>query len=325
VTENCSVSGLSGRSKNGQLKSDADVLPGSRLKMVKSMTAFSRAEITQSGLTIIIEIRSYNGRYLDIVFNLPHELHCLEDKIKKHISSRIVRGHVSIRIDLKKTDEDTKRYDVDTSKALAYYKALSRLKTILKIDGDISLDLILGAGDIIISEESEAEPSVYWMAIEPCLNHALTELDTMKRREGRFLHTDLNQRMNFIKESIERIEKTSSNLLSYYQERLKDRISQLTQGIVALDPSRVAQEAAILADKSDISEEIVRVKSHIDQFRQILDDDQPAGRRLNFMLQEFNREFNTIGSKTANTGVSYTVVDVKSEIEKIREQVQNIE
>jgi uncharacterized protein (TIGR00255 family) len=195
----------------------------------------------------------------------------------------------------------------------------------LKIERDIPLDLILTEGDIITPCEAETDISTYWQVIESCLEKALEDMDGMRRQEGGFLYNDLIQRLDFLKNSIGQIEKASANLISHYQNLLKDRIAQLTQGTISLDQDRIVQEAAILADKSDVSEEIVRVRSHIDQFKQIMDDDQPTGRRLNFLLQEFNREFNTIGSKTANTGVSYTVVDAKSEIEKIREQVQNIE
>jgi len=293
--------------------------------MIKSMTAFSRAEWTHSGLTAVIELRSYNGRYLDISLHLPRELHPLEDKIKKFIADRISRGHISVRIDLKKTDEAVKRYAVDTAKALAYLEALSQLTAALKIDGNISLDVILGQGDIITAEDDVADLNVYWRVVESCLNKSLDELDDMRRQEGSFLCDDLIGRLDYLQSSIEKIENASDNLIPYYRDLLKERITQLTQGIVSLDQDRIMQEAAILADKSDVSEEIVRVKSHIDQFRQIMADNQPGGRRLNFLLQEFNREFNTIGSKTANTGISYTVVDAKSEIEKIREQVQNIE
>jgi uncharacterized protein (TIGR00255 family) len=195
----------------------------------------------------------------------------------------------------------------------------------LKINGDISLDHILEGGNIIIPAEIETDGETYWQVIELCLNKALKDLDAMRKREGDFLCKDLSGRLDFLKESIKQIETASNHLVSYYQNRLKERILVLTKGIVALDNDRIAQEAAILADRSDVSEEIVRIKSHIDQFRQIMEDVQPAGRRLNFLLQEFNREFNTIGSKTTNTGVSYTVVDAKSEIEKMREQIQNME
>jgi len=293
--------------------------------MVKSMTAFSRAETTQSGLTAIIEIHSYNSRHLDIVLHLPNELHILEDKIRKHISACLARGHISVRIDVKETGSDAMRFDVDTRKANAYYHALSQLKTELNIRGEISLDLLLLNGNVITPVEIERDMETYWQVIEPCLNIALEDLDKMRSREGDFLYKELCSRLEYLEKGIEQIEKVSGNLVALYRDRLKDRISLLVQGTVALDPDRIAQEAAILADKSDITEEIVRIKSHIDQFGQIMNDAQPAGRRLNFLLQEFNREFNTIGSKTANAGVSYTVVDAKSEIEKIREQIQNVE
>lgn len=293
--------------------------------MIKSMTAFSRTEAEQSGFSVAIEIRSYNSRYLDIVLHLPHELYDLEDKIRKRISEQVTRGRVSIRIDLKKIDEDTEFFDVDIIKATAYLNALSRLQTALNISGEISLDLILAGADMIIPAKTENDLSLYWQIVESCLSKTLDDFDAMRKQEGDFLSSDLSHRLDFLTNCIEQIEQASNNLLPLYQERLKERISLLIEGTIELDPDRITQEAAILADKSDVSEEIVRVKSHIEQFRQIMNDEQPAGRKLNFLLQEFNREFNTIGSKIAKADVSYTVVDAKSEVEKMREQVQNIE
>ena len=147
----------------------------------------------------------------------------------------------------------------------------------------------------------------------------------MRKKEGEFLFKDLQTRLDYIEESISVIEKNTSDLLPRYQERLKERIMALTQGITEIDPVRIAQEAAILADKSDISEEIVRARSHVNQFRKIMTENAPVGKKLNFLLQEFNREFNTMASKSGNTDISHRIVSVKSELEKLREQVQNVE
>jgi uncharacterized protein (TIGR00255 family) len=164
-----------------------------------------------------------------------------------------------------------------------------------------------------------------WDKIERCLIEATNGLDDMRKKEGQMIATDLSKRLDDIETTIKQIEKTSENLLPAYQERLKGRIEELTRGIVEIDLDRIAQEAAFLADKSDISEEIVRAKSHIHQFRMIQDSKEPAGRKMNFLLQEMGREINTIGSKTGKAEVAHMVVDVKSELEKMREQVQNIE
>ena len=187
------------------------------------------------------------------------------------------------------------------------------------------MDLLAGAGDIIIAGEVAEEPEKFWSVIEKCLLHALADLDAMRQHEGQYLADDLIRRINHTNQCILKIEQESGDLVAHYQERLKNRIDVLTRGLVELDPDRIAQEAAILADKADISEEIVRACSHIEQFFNVVDTDEPAGRKLNFLLHELNREINTIGAKTGKALVSHLVVDVKTELEKIREQVQNIE
>jgi uncharacterized protein (TIGR00255 family) len=166
---------------------------------------------------------------------------------------------------------------------------------------------------------------LHWPLMTDCLARVLENLDGMRRCEGDHLHTDFIQRLDWIEDQLKVIEASADGLLAIYRDRLQGRIDALTQGVVTLDPMRIAQEAALMADRSDISEEIVRAKSHIAQFRSVLGGEEPAGRKLNFLLQEFNREFNTIGSKTGQAAVSHTIVAVKAELEKMREQVQNIE
>ena len=158
-----------------------------------------------------------------------------------------------------------------------------------------------------------------------CIDVALDDLDAMRKREGDVIARDFDDRLKYIEKSLREIQKASSGLLPIYQERLKDRLSSLTNGMVEIDPGRIAQEAAFYADKSDISEEIVRTHSHLKQFRTIMAAEEHAGRKLNFLLQEFLREFNTMGAKAGNADISHIIVAVKSELEKIREQVQNVE
>lgn len=289
------------------------------------MTAFSRAERMKDGLTAIIEIRSYNSRNLDLSLHVPHAYSFMEDKIRSYISSCAARGRIGIHVEIKNETDLALEYQIDGDRALAYYDALSRLKETLHIDEEISLDLVLGNQDIIKPLDAEMDTDVYWKLVEACLHDAMDKLDAMRKREGDFLAEDLMDRLDFLDRCIDQIEGASENLTHHYQERLKERIARLTRDTIEIDPDRIAQEAAFLADKSDISEEIVRVKSHIQQFREIVDAEEPAGRKLNFLLQEFNREFNTIGSKTGDAGVPYRVVDAKAEIEKMREQVQNVE
>ena len=164
-----------------------------------------------------------------------------------------------------------------------------------------------------------------WNVVGECLECALDDLDAMRSREGDYLKKDFLERLNFVEQAIEKIKADSGDLLPQYQKRLVERVKTLCDGVAQVDEARIAQEAAILADKSDISEEIVRASSHVIQFRSIMDSPEAAGRKLNFLLQEFNREFNTMGSKVGHAGVSHLIVDVKSELERLREQVQNVE
>jgi uncharacterized protein (TIGR00255 family) len=164
-----------------------------------------------------------------------------------------------------------------------------------------------------------------WRVVKECMSESVADLVAMRKQEGDFIAQDMIRRLDILEKSIDQIERGSADLLFHYQNRLKDRISVLTKGLVEMDPERIAQEAAFLADRSDVSEEIVRVRSHIKQFRDIMSSTESAGRKLNFLLQELSREFNTMGSKTEKVDISHIVVTVKSELEKIREQLQNVE
>jgi uncharacterized protein (TIGR00255 family) len=185
--------------------------------------------------------------------------------------------------------------------------------------------MLLNAGGIIKPVEKMPNQEVIWQAIKDCTVLALDDLEAMRLKEGDFIAADFGPRLAFINDCLKRIKNGSANLLAQYQQRLKERIAALTQNIVELDPARIAQEAAILADRSDISEELTRAASHLSQFAQIMKAAEPAGRKLNFLLQELNREFNTMGSKIGDAAIAHLIIDVKSELEKIREQIQNVE
>lgn len=289
------------------------------------MTGYARVEKTNKGFMVIFEIRSYNSRHLDIVLRVPHGYHLLEDKIRSLIAKRVTRGHIEAKVQIKNDFDEGYDYEINMPKAKAYHDALRRLKNDFNLDPEISVDLLAREDGVIMPTERNRNIEADLPAIEDCINNAIDDLDAMRRKEGDFIAKDFHGRLNFIEQSIEKIEKESDNLLSYYQERLKERISVLTKGVAEIEPVRIAQEAAFLADKSDISEEILRAKSHIKQFRDTIDSDESAGRKLNFLLQEFNREFNTMGSKAQSANISHMIVEVKSELEKIREQLQNVE
>lgn len=293
--------------------------------MIKSMTAFARAEVTTDKLTVQVEIRSYNSRYLDMVLRFPQQSYPIENKIKALITDTVARGRLEVNLHIREIADEADDFELNLARARAYHHALEQLKGLFSSGAEIPLDLLVGAGDIIIPAGGDKKMENWWPDIERCLRQALDELELMRQREGALLAKDFNSRISYIEQCLAKIKQASSDLIILYQQRLKERISALTDGLVDLDPGRVAQEAAFLADKSDISEEIVRTTSHIEQFRRIMNSDQPAGRKLNFLLQEIHREFNTMGSKTEKATVSHMIVDVKAELEKIREQVQNIE
>ncbi len=293
--------------------------------MIKSMTAYASLERTEGPATVGIEIRSYNGKYLDVLLRVPADLNPLEERIKQLISERIQRGRIEIKIQVKSETEADAKYDIDEPRAQAYYDALVRLKEKFGLSSEISLETILSAGGVIKPSEAEKDLEAYWNPVRACLCEALESHDAMRSKEGEFIARDFEKRLEFIEQGLKTVKESCLDLLPIYQKRLEERIGALTKGIAEIDPARIAQEAAFLADRSDISEEIVRAESHLSQFRAVMNAEEPAGRKLNFLLQEFNREFNTLGVKSQNADISHVVVSLKAELEKIREQVQNVE
>ena len=293
--------------------------------MIHSMTAFARFEKSMDSWSALVEIRSYNSRHLDIALRVPHGYDALESKIREVIAGRLVRGRIEIRLRVQDETESAYQFEVNTPKALAYYQALTSLRETLGIEDPIPLEMMSRANDIIKPVEAETDLDTIWPGIQDTIEQAVAGLVEMRSKEGAFLAKDLKQRIDGIERNIGLIETESGNLVPQYQERLKERMAAVTKGVVDIDPGRIAQEAAFLADRSDISEEITRAKSHVQQFRDLMEGAEPAGRKLNFLLQEFNREFNTMGAKVGNADLSHRIVNVKSELEKIREQVQNIE
>ena len=293
--------------------------------MIKSMTAFARAEAGDALRSVVVEIRSYNSRHLDLVLRLPSVYAGLEDKVKGLVAADVARGRVEVRLQIEAKTEEAVVFAVNAPRAVAYHRALTELKKLVNIDAPVTLEQLVGIGDMIKPAEGENDVSSFWPLIEESLGRALSDLDTMRRREGEFIAADIGQRIDGIAYILEQVETAASGLLEKYRDRLQERITALTDGIIAIDGDRIIQEAAILAERSDITEEIVRAASHLAQFRSLMLAEEPAGRKLNFLMQELNREFNTIGSKTDTSAIAHMVVDVKAELEKIREQVQNVE
>jgi len=293
--------------------------------MIKSMTAFGSAELTFEVCTLSAEIRSYNSRYLDMILNIPYETRQFEEQIRQLISARVNRGRIEVRLRVEDDTEESGAFELDIDRARKYREAIDRLKDELNMDVSVSIEFLAGAGRIFKPVEQEKDPENLWDRIKACLVKAIDSLEDMRRKEGDTIATDLSMRLDMIESTVQQIAEISENLMPVYQEKLKSRIEELTKGIIDIDMDRVAEEAAYLADKSDISEEIVRAQSHIEQFRLIQHADEPGGRKLNFLMQEIGREINTIGSKTGKADVAHMVVTVKSELEKMREQIQNVE
>ncbi len=293
--------------------------------MLKSMTAYAGTEKTDGPLTVSVEIKSYNSRHLDLVLRLPIGYAILEENVKKQISERLVRGRVEVRFRVQDQSEAACAYEIDLNRAKAYAAAANQLKDNLKIEGDLPLTHLLGVSGVIQAADKADTVETHWPLMSACLAQALDALDQMRRKEGCYIAEDFNDRLAFLENGLAEVEAATDGVLDAYRDRVKSRVETLTQGLVELDQGRIAQEAAMLADRSDISEEVVRARSHIEQFRAIMASDVPAGRKLNFLLQEFTREFNTMGSKVGQASAAHTIVDIKAEIEKLREQVQNIE
>jgi uncharacterized protein (TIGR00255 family) len=293
--------------------------------MIKSMTAFASIERDMDDLCIKIEIRTYNSRHLDIQLRMTPGYQAFEEKLKTQINACVARGRVDVRLRIDDLSEAAVAFEVDEARARAYHQALKTLKELLGLEGPVPMEWVTARNDLIKPKEVESNADKIGTLLADCMQEVLADVDAMRRKEGAFLADDFMQRLRFLRDCIDRIEVHSSGLLEHYKQRLVERISILTEQHVILDEGRVEQEAAFLADKSDISEEIIRVRSHLAQFEAIMAAGAPSGHKLNFLIQEINREFNTIGSKSAKTDISHMVVEVKSELEKIREQVQNVE
>lgn len=293
--------------------------------MIKSMTAFGRAEKTVEGRTLTVEMRSLNSRYREVKVRMPPQFLPLEDQIKKLVATKISRGRVEVIIKVKNGSQTVSDIHVNLPLAKAYYGALCELNETLQIKEKVGLQALLGMQGIITATESEEDLEKTWSHLSSCVSDALEGIDTMRISEGMAIYQDFQKRLQSVEGDLSRIRGLAPSMLSQYHSRLKERIATLTQGTVEIDPNRLAQEAAFLADKSDIMEEIVRAESHLKQFRNMIESDGPAGRALDFLLQELNREVNTIGSKGGDAQLPQIVVGLKSELEKLREQVQNIE
>lgn len=293
--------------------------------MIKSMTAYGRGECTLEDRVFTAEIKSVNNRYRDVILRMPKSLQILEGEIRSQISSKIRRGRVEVSIQVEKNGEE-ESYDLELNLPLvrSYLKIFTQLSDEFGLDKKISPDYICQMKDVILINSEEVNIDESRAGLQEVLKLALDSLDVMKIQEGNAIEKDFQKRLDLTGKHLDNIEERSPLVVEEYIERLKDRIKNISKDI-EIDQNRLAQEVAIFADRCDITEEIVRARSHLDQFRNYMSADDSIGRRLEFLIQEINREFNTVSAKASDSYISTRVVEVKAELEKLREQVQNVE
>jgi len=292
--------------------------------MLKSMTGFGRAEGDTALGKVGVESRSVNHRYCDINIKLPKRLSLFENRIKEIIRSQVSRGRIDVSLRLDNLGEEKVQLSVDLGLAEQYYRVLHALKEKLQLKDEITLTLLAGAKDLITAKEESVDMEPYWQEVLPILKQSFNNMDDMKRLEGESLTKDLQQRLEHIAKQLQIIKQQFPSRLKTTLTRLQDRLRSLLEGM-EIDPSRFQQEVAFLAERTDITEEIVRAESHFAQFSTLLEGNEPVGRKMDFLLQEIHREVNTVSAKANDAEISQRVVEIKSELEKIREQVQNIE
>ncbi len=288
------------------------------------MTGFGRGEGETSLGRLVVESRSVNHRFCDITIKLPKRLAAFELRIKEMIRSEVSRGKIDVTLRLDQTGNGKVQFDVDFHLAEQYYKALKSLSEKLNLKGEVSLELLAGAKDLITVKEEAFDAEPYWQEVEPILRASLKDMDQMKRMEGDSLSKDLEQRIDRIATQLEWIKKQFPSSLNQYLNRLKERLRLLLEG-VEVDSLRFQQEIAFWVERTDITEEVTRAESHINQLINLLKADEPVGRKIDFLIQEIHREVNTISAKANDGEISQRVVEIKGELEKVREQVQNIE
>jgi uncharacterized protein (TIGR00255 family) len=291
--------------------------------MIKSMTGYGKGTSSSELGEISIELKTVNHRFRDISARLPVGLSSFESTIKKDIESVVSRGKIDAFIGFESAGEE-KTFEVNLPIARGYHLALTNLQKELSLKGDLSISQVASVRDVIKAKDLEVDQALLKELILTALKQALTSLDEMRRAEGSSLSVDIKNRLSAIRNISKRVEEKQPELADHYMAKLKKRINELT-GEINLDETRLIQEVATMADKSDVTEETVRLDSHIKQFEELLDTEVPVGRKLDFLIQEMNREVNTIGSKSGDSELSRCVVDMKAEIERIREQVQNVE
>lgn len=293
------------------------------MDLIKSMTGFGRGEYSQGTSTFSVDVRSVNHRYSDVSVRMPRSMSVLEEKVREFVSEKISRGKVDVYINYS-TFGQSSQVKLDTNLAKAYVDSLNTLKEMFSIRDEINLSLLTRFPDIMALETVEMDMDELWAMLKQALEMAFNALVEMRQREGERLKNDLLEKLETVKGFVGNIKEKSFSIVDEYKNKLYDRIKELTKDI-PIDENRLLTEVAVFADKTSIDEEIVRLESHMEELRKALNFKGSVGKKLDFIIQEMNREVNTIGSKITDLGILNNVINIKTEIEKIREQVQNIE
>ncbi|NLT21326.1 MAG: YicC family protein [Syntrophomonadaceae bacterium] len=292
--------------------------------MVKSMTGFGRKQLTDNGYTVSCEIRSVNHRYLDTNIRLSRRYASLEDPIVELVKKYVTRGRIEISINIEKTETASRNIKVDKELALTYYSNLKEIAEILNIPEQIKVIDLFRLPEVFNLEDREEDLEKLWSVLSLCIDAAMQDLIIMREREGQNLAKDILMRNNLIADMVEELEARSPIVVKEHTEKIRHRISELISQEFN-DEQRILQEAAIFADRASVTEEIIRLKSHVNHLVVLMDEPDSNGRKCDFLVQEMFREINTIASKANDVEMSKIVVNAKAELEKIREQLQNIE
>lgn len=290
---------------------------------MQSMTGYGRCQLERDGRVMTVEVKSVNHRFLDLSYRLPRHLTFLDEAVRKGVSARLSRGHVDVFVNYENHRADAREVRVDTALAVAYQRAMGELSQALGMDGRMTVQEYARMPDVLTVQEREEDQQAVRELFDEALSRALTDLIAMREREGESMRRDILEKTARVEELRERIAQRAPLVVVDYREKLAERIAALTEG--EIDEARLLTEVAIFADRAAIDEELVRLLSHAAQIRATVDLREPVGRKLDFLIQELNREINTIGSKAMDAEIAQLVVQAKGEIEKLREQVQNIE
>jgi uncharacterized protein (TIGR00255 family) len=288
------------------------------------MTGFGAGELTITAGRYVVEARSVNHRFLEVLVRLPRDLSPLEDRIRARVQQRVLRGRIEIAIIRENYGKRARTVKVDVDLAKTFTAALNDLKQALELPGTADLSMMVGLPDLIKIEEQKEDLETCWLPISEGIGQALDRLVAMRETEGARLAQDLEQRLGRLSQRIDEVERRAPMVVKDYAARLMRRIGELV-GTVPLDEGRVATEVAVFADRCDIAEEVTRFRSHLAQIRQTLDAEGAIGRTLEFIVQELGREANTMGSKANDLEIARAVIAIKGELESLREQIQNVE